>query len=68
MKNILLLVLIFSFNLVLSQNKIEIDSLLNEIAKTNDSREISKTEPAKKIIEYKTKLLPTFADFLQTKL
>ena len=63
MKNILLLVLIFSFNLVLSQNKIEIDSLLNEIAKTNDSKEISKTAPAKKIIEYKTKLLPTLADF-----
>ncbi|OYX85043.1 MAG: hypothetical protein B7Y83_06185 [Flavobacteriales bacterium 32-34-25] len=67
MKNVLLLVLIFSFNLVLSQNKIEIDSLLNEIAKTNDSKEISKTEPAKKIIEYKTKLLPTLADFFTDK-
>jgi hypothetical protein len=63
MKNILLLVLIFSFNLGISQTKTEIDSLLDEIAKTNDSKGINKTEPAKKIIEYKTKLLPTLADF-----
>lgn len=63
MKQILLLFLIFSFNFGLSQNQTEIDSLLDEIGKIDNSNEISKTEPAKKIIEYKTKLLPTLADF-----
>lgn len=63
MKRISILVLFFSFNFGISQTKTEINYLLDEIAKTNNSKEINNTEHAKKIIEYKTKSLPTLADF-----
>ena len=63
MKKLHLIILIFTFNFGLSQTKTEIDSLLNEIAKTENSKEIINTNEGKKFIEYGWKLLPLLSDF-----
>jgi len=63
MKKLLLTILIFTFNFGFSQTKTEIDLLLNEIAKTKVSKEIAKTEPGKKLINYSLKILPALTEF-----
>ena len=37
--------------------------LLNQISKTENSREITKTDPAQKLIEYGWRILPTLGEF-----
>ena len=63
MKKLHLIILFFTFNFGLSQTKTEIDSLLNEIAKTENSKEIINTNEGKKFIEYGWKLLPMLSEF-----
>ena len=58
-----LIILILITNFCFAQSKTEIDSLLNIIAETKDSKEITKTEQAKTLIEYGWKILPNLADF-----
>ncbi|HHC79349.1 MAG TPA: hypothetical protein ENK46_05665 [Flavobacteriia bacterium] len=62
-KNLLLLLTIFQVSLAHPQGSIEIDSLLNLISKTVDSKKIIETAPAKKLIAYKEKVLPLLAEF-----
>lgn len=63
-KNVLLfLLLLLNLNLSFSQTKSEIDSLLNRISKTENSKQIIKTEEAKKLIALGEKSLPILADF-----
>lgn len=63
MKKLHLIILIFTFNFGLSQTKTEINSLLNEITKTESSKEIINTNEGKKIIEFGWKLLPILSEF-----
>jgi len=65
MRNIVLIITIsiFNLNLGLAQTESEIDSLLNGISETHDSKEITKTEQAEKIIAHKEKSLPILAEF-----
>jgi hypothetical protein len=58
-----LIILFFTFNFGFSQTKTEMNLLLNEIAETKDSKEITKTEQGRKLIEYGWKLLPILAEF-----
>lgn len=63
MKKQLLITFILIFNFGLSQTKTEIDSLLNEISKTENSKEIRNTNEAKKFVDYGWKILPILSDF-----
>ncbi|MBL1219173.1 MAG: hypothetical protein D8M59_16975 [Planctomycetes bacterium] len=54
-------VLISSF--CFSQSKTEIGNLLDGISKIENSKEITKTEQAKKLIEYGWRILPTLAEY-----
>ena len=63
MKKLHLIIFILITNFCLSQTKTEIDSLLNVIGRINDSKEITKTEQAKKLDEYGWKILPIMAEF-----
>ncbi|CCG52279.1 Protein of unknown function [Flavobacterium indicum GPTSA100-9 = DSM 17447] len=67
MKKLHLIILIFTFNFGLSQTNVEIDSLLNEIAKIENSKEIINTNEGKKIIGYGWKLLPKLSEFFTDK-
>ena len=58
---LIIVVLISSF--VFSQSKSEIENLLDGIAKIENSKEITKTEQAEKLIEYGWRILPTLAEF-----
>lgn len=46
-----------------SQSKPEIENLLDGISKIENSKEITKTEQAEKLIEYSWRILPTLAEF-----
>jgi hypothetical protein len=46
-----------------SQSKSDIESLLDGISKIENSKEITKTEQAEKLIEYGWRILPTLAEF-----
>lgn len=50
-------------NFGFSQSKSEIENLLDGISKIENSREITKTEQAEKLIEYGWRILPTLAEF-----
>ncbi|WP_271785379.1 hypothetical protein [Aquimarina algiphila] len=65
MKKIVFIFSISLLNLYLSfsQTKSEIDTLLNGIAKTENSKEITKTEQAKRIISFGEKSLKILAGF-----
>lgn len=67
MKKRHLIILIFTFNFGLSQTNTEIDSLLNEIARIENSKEIINTNEGKKIIDYGWKLLPKLSEFFTDK-
>jgi hypothetical protein len=58
---LMIVILISSFGF--SQSKSEIENLLDGISKIENSKEITKTEQAKKLIEYGWRILPTLADF-----
>jgi len=57
------LIIVLNLNLSFSQTKPEIDSLLNGISETENSKEITKTEQAKKIIAFGENSLITLAEF-----
>ena len=57
------LIIILNLNLSFSQTKSEIDSLLNGISETENSKEITETEQAKKIIAFGENSLTTLAEF-----
>ena len=65
MKNITLIILtiLLNLNLSFSQTESEIDSLLTEISETENTKEIAKTEQAKKIITFGEKALLTLTEF-----
>ncbi len=65
MKKIRLILIISILNLTLgfAQTESEIDLLLNGIAKTGNSKKITETEQAEKIIGYGEKSLPILAEF-----
>ena len=50
-------------NFGFSQSKSEIENLLNGISKIENSKEITKTEQAQKLIKYSWRILPTLAEF-----
>ncbi|NEV95064.1 hypothetical protein G3567_13045 [Psychroflexus sp. YR1-1] len=54
-------ILISSFGF--SQSKSEIENLLDGISKIENSKEITETEEAEKLIEYGWRILPTLAEF-----
>ncbi|MEH1009579.1 hypothetical protein VDP25_17720 [Winogradskyella sp. ECml5-4] len=60
---LLLLTILLNLNLSFSQTESEIDLLLNGISETENSKEITKTEQAKKIIAFGENSLKTLADF-----
>ncbi|WP_417237463.1 hypothetical protein [Bizionia paragorgiae] len=60
---IILLTILLNLNLSFSQTESEIDSLLNGISETENSKEITKTEEAKKIIAFGKNSLITLAEF-----
>ncbi len=60
---ILFLTLLLNLNFSFSQTKSEIDSLLIGIVETKNSKGISKTEQAEKIISFGEKSLPILAEF-----
>ncbi len=60
---ILIQTLILSFNLSFSQTKTEIDSLLEVIGKTKQSKFIVETSETKQIMTYKETVLSILADF-----
>lgn len=60
---ILIQALILSFNLSFAQSKTEIDSLLEVIGKTKQSKFIAGTSETKQIMTYKETVLPILADF-----
>ena len=60
---IIFLTLLLNLNLSFSQTKSEINSLLNGIVETENSKGIIKTEQAKKIIAFGEKSLPILAEF-----
>ena len=63
-KNYLTLIIgILIWNIGFSQSKSDIENLLDEISKVEDSKEISKTEQAKKLMKYGWRILPTLAEF-----
>tara|TARA_Y100000815_G_scaffold273595_1_gene305256 strand:- start:218 stop:652 length:435 start_codon:yes stop_codon:yes gene_type:complete len=57
------LIIFVNLNLAFSQTKSEIDSLLNGISTIENSKEISKTEQARKIISFEQNSLTTLAIF-----
>ncbi|MDO5970863.1 hypothetical protein Q4Q35_13700 [Flavivirga aquimarina] len=57
------LIIALNLNLSFSQTKSEIGSLLNGISETENSKEITKTEQAKKIIAFGENSLTTLAEF-----
>ncbi|WP_430426268.1 hypothetical protein [Maribacter litoralis] len=59
----ILIFLVVSQNFVFSQTEMEIDSLLQKIAETENSRGILKTVQAEKIISYGESSLPILSDF-----
>ncbi len=60
----ILCILLFNdyFN-VFSQNLEEVNILLKEISKTNDSHKIAETKAGKKLINYGWKITPLLSDF-----
>ncbi|TCI90961.1 hypothetical protein [Tenacibaculum sp. M341] len=60
---ILISMLVLNFGIVFSQTKSEVDSLLTEIAKTKNSKDIIKTIQAKRIETFGEKSLITLAEF-----
>jgi len=58
---LIIVVLISSFGF--SQSKSEIENLLDGISKIENSKKITKTEQAKKLVEYGWRILPTLAEF-----
>ena len=46
-----------------SQSKSEIENLLDGISKTENSKELTNTEQAEKLVEYGWRILPTLAEF-----
>ncbi len=60
---LILLTILLNLNWSFSQTKSEIDSLLNGIAETENSKGITKTEQAKKIIAFGENSLKTLAEF-----
>lgn len=67
---LLFLTLLMNLNLSFSQTQAEIDSLLNEVSKTRNSKQIIKKTSAKKIIAFGESSLPIltifFSDSTQT--
>jgi hypothetical protein len=65
MKKIRLIIIIsiLNLNFVSAQTEPEINSLLNIISRTENSKEISKTKQAKKIIAFGEKVLPILSEF-----
>lgn len=63
MAKICFIIIIFNLNICFSQTKSEIDSLLIEISKIEYSKNISKSEQAKKIIIFGENSLPILAEF-----
>ncbi|MFK7749814.1 MAG: hypothetical protein AB8B65_15570 [Kordia sp.] len=62
-RNLLLLALLLNFTFSISQTKTEIDSLLNEITKTENSKEIIDNVDAKRIIAHGENSLMILAEF-----
>ncbi|AUC80755.1 hypothetical protein [Lacinutrix sp. Bg11-31] len=60
---LILLTILLNLNLSFSQTESEIDLLLNGISKTENSKEITKTEQSKKIIAFGENSLKTLAEF-----
>ena len=60
---IIFLTLFLNLNLSFSQTKSEIDSLLNGIVETENSKEITKNAQAIKIVAFGEKSLPILAEF-----
>ena len=50
-------------NFGFSQSKSEIENLLDGISKIENSKELTNTEQAEKLIEYGWRILPTLAEF-----
>ena len=61
--NLILLISVLNLNLLLGQTEPEIELLLNQVAKTKYSKNISKTRSAKKIISFGKRSLPILAKF-----
>ena len=64
MKKLLLITLVFIFKFGISQTKVKIDSLLNKIAETKNSKEITMTEEGQKLIKFGWKSLQIMAKYL----
>ena len=47
----------------ISQSKSDVENFLNEISKIDNSKNITKTKQAEKLIEYGWRILPTLAEF-----
>jgi len=62
-KTFIILTFIVNLNLGFGQTKTQIDSLLNTIAEIENSKEITKTVEAEKIIIFGEKSLPILAEF-----
>ncbi|MGH1383757.1 hypothetical protein [Kordia sp.] len=62
-KELLLLTLLLNFTFSISQTKTEIDSLLNRITKTENSKEIIDNVDAKRVIAYGERSLMILANF-----
>ncbi|WP_179320722.1 hypothetical protein [Winogradskyella helgolandensis] len=60
---LILLTILLNLNLSFSQTESEIDSLLNEISKTENSIGIIKTKQAEKIMAFGEKSLPILAEY-----
>ena len=65
MKNIrlTLIIIVLISNFGFSQSKSEIENLLDGISTIENSKEITKTKQAEKLIEYGWRILPTLAEF-----
>lgn len=59
----ILLISVLNLNIGFAQTESEIDSLLNEIGKTKNSKEIIKTKQAEKLIAFGEKSLLSLTDF-----
>ncbi|MET1259881.1 hypothetical protein ABV409_11075 [Flagellimonas sp. DF-77] len=60
---LIFLTILLCYNLCPAQTESEIDSLLSRIAETKNSKEITKTEPARKIIAFGKNALQIIAGF-----
>ncbi|WP_272151344.1 hypothetical protein [Tenacibaculum aiptasiae] len=62
MKKLLTIIFSFIISICFSQSKSDINNLLDEISKIENSKEITNTKEAKKLLEYGSSTLPILAE------